>query len=52
VIASNRIGVEEDEDFKITFYGSSFIAGPHGNKIQEADRRVKPSLWRNLIWIN
>jgi N-carbamoylputrescine amidase len=39
VIASNRIGVEEDEDSKITFYGSSFIAGPQGNKITEADRK-------------
>lgn len=38
VIASNRIGVEEDEDSKITFYGSSFIAGPQGNKIIEANR--------------
>ncbi len=38
VIASNRIGVEEDEDSKITFYGSSFIAGPEGNKMEEAGR--------------
>jgi N-carbamoylputrescine amidase len=38
VIASNRVGVEEDEDSKITFYGSSFIAGPQGNKITEAGR--------------
>lgn len=38
VIASNRIGVEEDDDSKITFYGSSFIAGPQGNKIIEANR--------------
>lgn len=38
VIASNRIGAEEDEDSKITFYGSSFIAGPQGNKIAEANR--------------
>ncbi|ADU32463.1 N-carbamoylputrescine amidase [Evansella cellulosilytica] len=38
VIASNRVGVEEDDDSKITFYGSSFIAGPQGNKIEEADR--------------
>ncbi|MDG5790049.1 N-carbamoylputrescine amidase [Evansella sp. AB-P1] len=38
VIASNRVGVEEDEDSKITFYGSSFIAGPQGNKLAEADR--------------
>jgi N-carbamoylputrescine amidase len=38
VIASNRIGAEEDEDSKINFYGSSFIAGPQGNKIIEANR--------------
>lgn len=38
VIASNRIGVEADEDFKITFYGSSFIAGPQGQKVAEAGR--------------
>ena len=38
VVASNRIGVEEDEDSEITFYGSSFIAGPQGNKVAEANR--------------
>ncbi|WP_407312598.1 N-carbamoylputrescine amidase [Desulfosporosinus sp. SB140] len=38
VIASNRVGVEEDDDSSITFYGSSFIAGPQGNKIVEAGR--------------
>jgi N-carbamoylputrescine amidase len=38
VVASNRIGIEEDEDSKITFYGSSFITGPQGNKISEAGR--------------
>jgi len=38
VIASNRVGVESDEDSSITFYGSSFIAGPQGNKIVEAGR--------------
>lgn len=38
VIASNRVGVEEDEDSRITFYGSSLIAGPWGNKVAEADR--------------
>ncbi|WP_217592588.1 N-carbamoylputrescine amidase [Cohnella sp. GbtcB17] len=36
VIASNRIGREEDEDSSIDFYGSSFIAGPQGNMIEEA----------------
>lgn len=38
VIASNRIGVEEDEESSITFYGSSFIAGARGEKIEEANR--------------
>jgi N-carbamoylputrescine amidase len=38
VIASNRVGVEKDDDSSITFYGSSFIAGPQGNKIVEAGR--------------
>lgn len=38
VIASNRIGVEEDDESNITFYGSSFIAGPQGNKVIEAGR--------------
>lgn len=38
VVASNRVGVETDEDSSITFYGSSFIAGPQGNKIAEANR--------------
>lgn len=38
VVASNRIGVEEDEESCITFYGSSFIAGPQGNRVAEAGR--------------
>lgn len=38
VIASNRIGLESDDDSSITFYGASFIAGPQGNKIVEANR--------------
>lgn len=38
VIASNRVGLEGDEDSSITFYGSSFIAGPQGNKVAEANR--------------
>lgn len=38
VIASNRIGVEEDDESQISFYGSSFIAGPQGNKVVEAGR--------------
>jgi N-carbamoylputrescine amidase len=38
VVASNRIGIEEDEDSRIVFYGSSFIAGPQGNILIEAGR--------------
>ena len=38
VVASNRIGEESDEESTINFYGSSFIAGPQGNKVVEAGR--------------
>lgn len=36
--ASNRIGVEENESATMTFYGSSFIAGPTGEMVAEANR--------------
>uniref|UniRef100_UPI001933399C N-carbamoylputrescine amidase n=1 Tax=Skermanella rosea TaxID=1817965 RepID=UPI001933399C len=38
LVASNRIGVEKAEASSITFYGSSFIAGPQGEKVVEAPR--------------
>lgn len=38
LVASNRIGEEHGEACSITFYGSSFIAGPQGEKAAEADR--------------
>jgi N-carbamoylputrescine amidase len=38
LVASNRIGVEEGTHNSLTFYGSSFIASPTGEKIAEADR--------------
>ncbi len=38
VVASNRVGVEVDEDSQITFYGSSFIAGPQGDILVQAGR--------------
>ena len=44
VIASNRVGVERDEDSEITFYGSSFIAGNQGNKLAEAGRTEETAL--------
>ncbi len=44
VIASNRIGLESDCDSSITFYGSSFIAGPTGQKVAEAGREEEAVL--------
>jgi N-carbamoylputrescine amidase len=38
LVASNRIGVEAHDTATMTFYGSSFIAGPTGEKVSEADR--------------
>jgi N-carbamoylputrescine amidase len=38
VVASNRIGMETQGTSAIAFYGSSFIAGPTGELLQEADR--------------
>ena len=35
LIASNRIGREDQEDYHITFYGSSFIADQFGAKVAE-----------------
>ena len=36
LVASNRIGFEKGESCSLTFYGSSFIAGPYGEKVAEA----------------
>ena len=38
VVAANRIGTEVGSRFTLTFYGSSFIAGPTGEKVAEANR--------------
>ncbi|WP_407733096.1 N-carbamoylputrescine amidase [Pseudomonas citronellolis] len=35
LVASNRIGKEEQDGYDITFYGSSFIADQFGKKVQE-----------------
>ena len=35
LIASNRIGREDQEDYHINFYGSSFIANQFGEKVAE-----------------
>jgi len=38
VVASNRIGTETSGELRLDFYGSSFIAGPTGELLGEADR--------------
>lgn len=38
LIASNRVGREDQEDYHITFYGSSFIANQFGEKVAEMDQ--------------
>lgn len=37
LVASNRIGREEQDGYDITFYGSSFIADPFGEKVEEPE---------------
>lgn len=44
VVAANRVGTEREDDSEITFYGSSFIAGPQGNKIAETGRQEETVL--------
>jgi N-carbamoylputrescine amidase len=36
--ASNRVGVEQGRDCELTFYGSSFLAGPLGEIVAQAGR--------------
>lgn len=38
LVASNRVGREEGETCAISFYGSSFVAGPRGEIVAEAPR--------------
>lgn len=44
VIASNRIGTETDDEFSMTFYGSSFISDQTGTIVEEADRETESVL--------
>nr|WP_319393913.1 N-carbamoylputrescine amidase [uncultured Desulfobacter sp.] len=41
VCASNRIGTENDQDVKITFYGTSFITGNTGEILAQCDRETQ-----------
>ncbi|MDD6301983.1 MAG: N-carbamoylputrescine amidase [Bacillales bacterium] len=38
VVASNRIGKEEETNSSMTFYGSSFIANEEGSKVEEMNK--------------
>ena len=38
VVASNRIGLEKGDTCEVTFYGSSFIAGPMGEIVVQAGK--------------
>ena len=38
VVASNRVGKEDEDESSMTFYGSSFIADEEGNKVKELSR--------------
>ncbi len=44
VVASNRIGTESSDGKSMDFYGSSFIAGPQGQLLCEADRESEQVL--------
>jgi N-carbamoylputrescine amidase len=49
LIASNRIGTEPGANgTTLTFYGSSFIAGPTGEKLAEANRTDETILTTTL----
>ena len=44
LVASNRVGSERGQKYQMTFYGSSFIAGPTGEKVVDADRESEAVL--------
>jgi N-carbamoylputrescine amidase len=48
LVSSNRIGREAMTDSEITFYGSSFIAGPQGQMLVEAPRNKEAVLTASL----
>ncbi len=48
VVASNRVGVEDDDGISTTFYGSSFITDYIGNKIQEADQSSETIIYAEI----
>ncbi|MCR5271943.1 MAG: N-carbamoylputrescine amidase [Lachnospiraceae bacterium] len=45
VVASNRIGVETEDDSSMSFYGKSFIADNHGEILSEADDKTEQVIY-------
>ena len=48
VIASNRIGVEKEDDISLSFYGSSFITDHLGNIIDEMDSETEGIITKEI----
>ena len=48
LVSSNRVGREAMTESEITFYGSSFIAGPQGELIAEAPRQGEAVITASL----
>ena len=48
VIASNRIGIETEQDISLTFYGSSFITDHMGNIIKTMDEKSEGILFQEF----
>ena len=48
VIASNRIGIENEGSISVTFYGSSFIANHLGNIEIEMDKKDEGFVSKNF----
>ncbi|GMQ49234.1 N-carbamoylputrescine amidase [Vibrio sp. 10N] len=48
VVASNRVGIEDDDGIKTTFYGSSFITDHTGGKLAEAPREGEAIIYAEI----
>ena len=48
LLAANRIGEEKAGDSSMTFYGKSFIANEHGEKVQEFGREEEGILYQEF----
>ncbi len=48
VIASNRIGIETEQDISLTFYGSSFITDHMGNIIKTMDEKSEGIIFQEF----